>query len=147
MSWIERSGRALLGIAALIVGSSAPIAALAQDREAPQDRPIRIRWTAVKKVNTLDRSFIIQRATGRDGEKATSVDTVIVTGKATKFVIPPREGQAPPPPGTFANVVIGARVTIMGTLSPDGKIHATQVMVSAPRGGNEGGRPAEKDEP
>jgi hypothetical protein len=147
MNGKSRTGICLAGMVLLLGASTVPQTVLAQEREAPQGRPVKIRWTAVKRVNNQDRSFVIQRAAGRDGERAVTVDTLVVTGKATQFVIPPREGQPAPPPGAFANIVVGARVSIMGTLSPDGKVLATQVMVSPSKGGPEGRPPVERNDP
>lgn len=137
----------VLALAALAGAALSAPPARAQEREAPRSRPITIRWSAVKRVSQADRSFTVERATGRDGERPSRVETAVITGKATEFAHPPREGQAAPPAAGFDDVVVGARVQVTGVLSPDGRVQATRVLISPPRAPAEGRKPAEEPKP
>ena len=131
----------LLMVGALAV---AAVGRAAAQKEPAQPRSIKIRWTVVKKVTPASQSFTVDRPTGRDGEKPTVTETVVLTSKTTEFVRSGRDGEAPPPPGNFKDVVVGARVYILGTLGVDGRVKADRVQITPPRGGREGDRPAEE---
>jgi hypothetical protein len=122
----------------LVAAAGFSAVAHAGQGEAPQPRPITIRWTPVKTVNALEQAFTVERKTGRDGEPAKTVQTIVLTGKDTQFVLAGRDGEPAPPPGTFKDIVVGARVQITGILNPDGRVEAKRVHVSPPRPGKEG---------
>ncbi len=107
--------------------------------EGPAARPLTIRWQVVKTVDQKSRSFVVPRVTGRDGEKPQQTDVVVITTDTTRLMRPARESEGRDPlPVTFKEIVPGSRVNVKGTLLPDGRVQATEVMVSPPRPPREG---------